>query len=59
MNSQQKPRYSLADLLAECDSYEPLPADMVAWMEMPDVGKQIWPEYAEGGPAKGEGKGAA
>ena len=59
MNSKQKPRYSLAALLAECDPYEPLPADMVAWMEMPDVGKEIWPGLAEDNPAKSEGQGGA
>ena len=56
INNKQKPRYSLADLLAECKPDEPIPVDMVAWEHMPDVGKELWPGLAEGSPTERDGQ---
>ncbi len=36
-----KKRYSLNDLLAQCDPKAPVPEDMKAWNEMPPVGKEF------------------
>ena len=57
VNTKRKPRYSLADLLAECKSDEPMPADMVEWEHMPDVGKELWPGLDEGSPAERDTQG--
>ena len=36
-----KPKYKLADLLAQCDKNAPPPADMVAWDAMAPVGREV------------------
>lgn len=36
-----KPKYKLADLIAQCDPKAPLPDDLIAWNEMQDVGAEI------------------
>jgi len=36
-----KPRYSLAELMAQCDLESPPPEDAKAWSEMEPVGKEI------------------
>lgn len=36
-----KPRYSLAELLAQCDPNAPMPADLAAWDAMPAVGREV------------------
>lgn len=36
-----KPRYTLADLVAQCDPNAPRPADMVAWESMQPVGREV------------------
>lgn len=36
-----KPKYSIADLMAQCNPDESMPADMVAWEQMQPVGKEI------------------
>lgn len=33
-----RPRYTAAELMAQCDPNAPMPADMIAWDRMPDVG---------------------
>ena len=57
MENKPKPRYYLADLLAECKHNEPMPVDMVAWEHMQDVGKELWSGLAEGSPAERDGQG--
>lgn len=41
---QKKPRYKLADLMAQCDPNVPLNAEELEWMNMPEVGleKEGW-----------------
>ena len=36
-----KPKYKLADLLAQCNKSAPAPADMTSWERMPSVGAEI------------------
>ena len=36
-----KPKYKLADLLAQCDKNAPPPADMAAWEAMAPVGREV------------------
>ena len=57
VNNKRKSRYSLADLLAECKPDEPMPADMVEWEHMPDVGKELWPRLTEGSSAERDDQG--
>lgn len=38
---KSKPRYHLADLMAQCDLNAPEPADMAAWNSMPAVGREV------------------
>jgi len=33
-----------------------MPADMIAWEQMPDVGKELWPGLAAGSLAERNGK---
>jgi antitoxin ChpS len=35
-------RYRLADLLAQCDSKAPSPADLAAWETARPVGQEVW-----------------
>jgi len=37
----QKPRYKLADLLAQCDFTDPVSEDERLWMRSPPLGKEI------------------
>jgi antitoxin ChpS len=40
-----KPRakkYTLEELLAQCDPNAPLPQDIADWQDAPAVGKEIW-----------------
>jgi antitoxin ChpS len=36
-----KPKYKLADILAQCNKSAPAPADMASWENMPSVGAEI------------------
>lgn len=38
--AKTKPRYRLADLVAQCDPSAPEPADMAAWNAMQPVGRE-------------------
>ena len=38
----KRPRYVLADLIAQCDLNAAPPADMAAWNEMKPVGREAW-----------------
>jgi len=35
-----KPKYSLSDLVAQCNSNAPLPEDLIAWDQMQPVGAE-------------------
>lgn len=35
-------KYSLDDLLAQCDKKAPFPADMAAWGDVKPVGREAW-----------------
>ncbi|MBR8455057.1 AbrB/MazE/SpoVT family DNA-binding domain-containing protein [Burkholderia multivorans] len=35
-------KYSLDDLVAQCDTKAPFPADMGAWGEVKPVGREAW-----------------
>lgn len=35
-------KYSLDDLVAQCDTKAPLPADLAAWGEAKPVGREAW-----------------
>lgn len=35
-----KPKYSLSDLVAQCNSNAPLPEDLIAWDQMQPVGSE-------------------
>jgi antitoxin ChpS len=35
-------KYSLEDLVAQCDKNAPFPADMAAWGEVKPVGREAW-----------------
>jgi len=35
-------KYSLSDLVAQCDAKKPIPADLVAWGEVKPVGREAW-----------------
>lgn len=37
-----RPRYALADLVAQCDPTAPMPADLVAWDRASAVGREAW-----------------
>lgn len=37
-----KPKYKLANLLAQCNKNAPPPADMASWESMPPVGNEIF-----------------
>jgi len=37
-----RPSYALADLLAQCDTSAPEPADMAAWAHVKPVGREMW-----------------
>ena len=36
-----KPKYSLAELVAQCNPQAPLPVDMVAWDSIQPVGREV------------------
>lgn len=37
-----RPRYSLSELIAQCDPDAPIGEEEREWMEMKPVGKEIW-----------------
>ncbi len=37
-----KKRYSLDELLAQCDTQAQPPQDVAAWLDAPAVGDEIW-----------------
>lgn len=37
-----RPSYSLADLVAQCDSTAPQPEDLAAWSDIKPVGREAW-----------------
>lgn len=37
-----RPRYALAELVAQCDPSAPEPADMAAWLDVKPVGREAW-----------------
>ncbi len=37
-----RPRYTLAELLAQCDPKAPVPADIQAWQDAKPVGNEVW-----------------
>lgn len=37
-----KPKYTLAELLAQCDPKAERSADLIAWENMPSVGNEVW-----------------
>lgn len=39
--AKAKPRYHLADLMAQCDLNAPEPAELAAWNSMPAVGREL------------------
>jgi antitoxin ChpS len=41
VNAKPKPRYTLAELLAERDSSAPRTAEEQAWIDMPPVGREL------------------
>ena len=38
----KRPAFSLDDLVAQCDSNAPEPADMAAWSKARPVGREAW-----------------
>lgn len=37
-----KRKYTLAEMIAQCDLSAPSPADIVEWDEMKPVGNEVW-----------------
>ena len=37
-----KPRYTLTELLAQCDPEAPVSDEIQAWIDAPPVGREIW-----------------
>ncbi len=42
VEARSKPKYTLAELLAQCDPSVPEGADDQAWYNMEPVGREIW-----------------
>ncbi|SAL73042.1 transcriptional regulator/antitoxin MazE [Caballeronia peredens] len=42
MLTPARPTYSLADLIARCDSTAPMPEDLAAWQNVKPVGGEAW-----------------
>ena len=42
MLKAKRPTYALADLIAQCDSKAPVPADLKAWNDITSVGREAW-----------------
>ena len=42
MLKAKRPAYSLASLVAQCDMSAPEPADMAAWSNVKQVGREAW-----------------
>jgi antitoxin ChpS len=38
-----RPKYKLADLIAECDADAPIPEEAQEWLDAPSVGSEIVP----------------
>lgn len=34
--------YSLSELVAQCDTSAPMPADLDAWHDLPPIGREAW-----------------
>ena len=41
MRRRKRPKYKLADLLAQCDYTIPMSAEEREWLDMPSVGREI------------------
>lgn len=37
-----KPKYSLTELLEQCDTSAPISAEELAWQETPSIGNEAW-----------------
>ena len=42
MLTPARPKYSLEDLVAQCDLKAPLPEDLAAWGQSKPVGREAW-----------------
>jgi antitoxin ChpS len=42
MLTPARPKYSLEDLVAQCDPKAPLPEDLAAWGQSKPVGREAW-----------------
>lgn len=40
LEPSRKPRYTLAELVAQCDPEAPLSAEDQAWIDAPDIGRE-------------------
>jgi antitoxin ChpS len=38
----RKRKYALADLIAQCDTAAPPPADLALWESAPPAGQEVW-----------------
>ncbi|WP_250656372.1 AbrB/MazE/SpoVT family DNA-binding domain-containing protein [Alkalimarinus coralli] len=38
----EKPKYSLTELMAQCDEKAPLPKELEEWNDMQPTGKEVW-----------------
>lgn len=39
---REKPKYTLDDLLAQCDDQAPMPEELQEWDQLPSKGKEEW-----------------
>ena len=39
---RSKPKYSMAELLGQCNTVAPVSADEAAWLELPPQGSEAW-----------------
>jgi len=42
VEARPKPKYTLAELLAQCEPVAPMSAEEQAWQEMEPVGREAW-----------------
>ncbi|AQH00663.1 PbsX family transcriptional regulator [Burkholderia sp. KK1] len=42
MLAPARPRYSLEELIAQCDLKAPAPADLADWGDVKPVGREVW-----------------
>jgi len=40
-----KPKYTIEQLLAQCDFSQPMSAEDREWLDAPSVGREIWDDY--------------